>query len=138
MATRTEPVAPVTVTVAERRGRGQAVVTRLSTTGHKATGHKATGHKTTGHPYLTTSFAFFPIGGAPAMVARAEPARPGLRSVPAEATSGPPPRHDRATRPGTRPASLAPHHPASACLGRAENTGRRDALHPNGHRGDRT
>ncbi len=72
MATHTEPVAPVPV--AERRGRGRVVVTWLTTTDHKKIGHL----------YLITSFAFFLIGGALAMVVRAELARPGLQIVSAE------------------------------------------------------
>ena len=51
MATHTEPVAPVPV--AERRSRGQVIVTWLTTTDHKKIGHL----------YLITSFGFFLFGG---------------------------------------------------------------------------
>ncbi|MFD5453429.1 aa3-type cytochrome oxidase subunit I [Streptomyces sp. NPDC003470] len=69
MATHTEPVAPVPVPEPLRRGR--AVVAWLTTTDHKRIGHL----------YLITSFGFFLIGGALAMVMRAELARPGLQIV---------------------------------------------------------
>jgi cytochrome c oxidase subunit 1 len=58
----------------ERRrsaGAGRAVVEWLTTTDHKRIGTL----------YLTTSFAFFLVGGAFALVMRAELARPGLQFV---------------------------------------------------------
>ncbi|MGQ4334254.1 cbb3-type cytochrome c oxidase subunit I, partial [Streptomyces hayashii] len=55
------------------RGRqpGNVVVKWLTTTDHK----------TIGTMYLTTSFAFFLIGGVMALLIRAELARPGLQIV---------------------------------------------------------
>ena len=55
------------------RGRqpGNVVVKWLTTTDHK----------TIGTLYLTTSFAFFLIGGVMALLMRAELARPGLQIV---------------------------------------------------------
>ncbi|CAM5348760.1 Cytochrome c oxidase subunit 1 OS=Streptomyces glaucescens OX=1907 GN=ctaD1 PE=3 SV=1 [Streptomyces glaucescens] len=67
MATHTEPVAPVPA--AERRSRGQVIVTWLTTTDRKKIGHL----------YLITSFGFFLFGGVLALALRAELARPGLQ-----------------------------------------------------------
>ncbi len=53
------------------RKPGNAVVKWLTTTDHK----------TIGYLYLTTSFAFFLLGGLMALVMRAELARPGLQFV---------------------------------------------------------
>jgi cytochrome c oxidase subunit I len=62
-----------TTTVAEapvrKRTLGQKVVNILTTTDHKLIGHL----------YLTTSFVFFLIGGAMAMIMRAELAKPGMQ-----------------------------------------------------------
>ncbi|MGI5480002.1 aa3-type cytochrome oxidase subunit I [Streptomyces lavendofoliae] len=68
MVTTTEPVTPVPVA---RRGRGHVVVTWLTTTDHKKIGHL----------YLATSFAFFLVAGALALLMRAELARPGLQLI---------------------------------------------------------
>ncbi|MFC9954996.1 cbb3-type cytochrome c oxidase subunit I, partial [Streptomyces prasinus] len=54
-----------------RRRPGNVVVKWLTTTDHK----------TIGTLYLTTSFAFFIIGGVMALLIRAELARPGLQIV---------------------------------------------------------
>ncbi|GAB7107384.1 cytochrome c oxidase subunit I [Streptomyces phaeofaciens JCM 4814] len=54
---------------ARRRGRGRVVVDWLTTTDHKKIGHL----------YLITSFVFFLVGGAMALLMRAELARPGLQ-----------------------------------------------------------
>ena len=72
MATHTEPVAPVPAL--ERRGRGEVVVSWLTTTDHKKIGHLC----------LITSFGFFLVAGALAMLIRAEPVRPGLQIVSSE------------------------------------------------------
>ncbi|MBN0047238.1 cytochrome c oxidase subunit I [Streptomyces actuosus] len=53
------------------RRRGRMIVEWLTTTDHKRIGHL----------YLITSFAFFLIGGAMALLMRAELARPGLQIV---------------------------------------------------------
>ncbi|MCH0567205.1 MULTISPECIES: cytochrome c oxidase subunit I [unclassified Streptomyces] len=53
------------------RRRGRVIVEWLTTTDHKKIGHL----------YLITSFAFFLIGGAMALLMRAELARPGLQIV---------------------------------------------------------
>jgi cytochrome c oxidase subunit I len=66
MATTREPVAPIPV---PHRGRGAVLASWLSTTDHKKIGHL----------YLITSFAFFLLSGATALVMRAELARPGLQ-----------------------------------------------------------
>ncbi|MEU3276449.1 aa3-type cytochrome oxidase subunit I [Streptomyces antibioticus] len=63
-AAATAPPAP-----AGRRHRGRVVVDWLTTTDHKKIGHL----------YLITSFGFFLIGGAMALLMRAELARPGLQ-----------------------------------------------------------
>ncbi|QKV95742.1 cytochrome c oxidase subunit I [Streptomyces sp. NA02950] len=55
--------------------RGRVVVDWLTTTDHKKIGHL----------YLITSFGFFLVGGALALVMRAELARPGLQLVSQEA-----------------------------------------------------
>ncbi|WP_336321821.1 cytochrome c oxidase subunit I [Streptomyces lavendofoliae] len=68
MVTTTEPVTPVPVA---RRGRGRVVVTWLTTTDHKKIGHL----------YLATSFAFFLVAGALALLMRAELARPGMQLI---------------------------------------------------------
>ncbi|CAL9623923.1 putative cytochrome c oxidase subunit 1 [Streptomyces sp. enrichment culture] len=64
-----------TVPAAARRvgagRRGRVVIDWLTTTDHKKIGHL----------YLITSFGFFLIGGAMALVMRAELARPGLQLV---------------------------------------------------------
>src|SRR5262245_65124298 len=52
-----------------KRTLGQKVVSVLTTTDHKLIGHL----------YLTTSFVFFLIGGAMAMIMRAELAKPGMQ-----------------------------------------------------------
>ncbi|MET9133518.1 aa3-type cytochrome oxidase subunit I [Streptomyces antibioticus] len=65
-AAATAPPAP-----AGRRHRGRVVVDWLTTTDHKKIGHL----------YLITSFGFFLIGGAMALLMRAELARPGLQIV---------------------------------------------------------
>ncbi|MEU7416350.1 aa3-type cytochrome oxidase subunit I [Streptomyces antibioticus] len=65
-AAATAPPAP-----AGRRPRGRVVVDWLTTTDHKKIGHL----------YLITSFGFFLIGGAMALLMRAELARPGLQIV---------------------------------------------------------
>ncbi|KUN77236.1 cytochrome c oxidase subunit I [Streptomyces griseoruber] len=62
---------PATAPPARRRRRGRVVVDWLTTTDHKKIGHL----------YLITSFVFFLIGGAMALVMRAELARPGLQIV---------------------------------------------------------
>ncbi|GAA2285967.1 putative cytochrome c oxidase subunit 1-alpha [Streptomyces ruber] len=67
MATQTEPVSPVPA--AERRSKGQVVISWVTTTDHKKIGHL----------YLITSFAFFLIAGAMALLMRAELARPGMQ-----------------------------------------------------------
>ncbi|MGW6470469.1 aa3-type cytochrome oxidase subunit I [Streptomyces nigra] len=69
MAIQTEPVSPVPA--AERRSRGEVIISWITTTDHKKIGHL----------YLITSFAFFLVGGLLAMVVRAELARPGLQIV---------------------------------------------------------
>ncbi|WP_052391434.1 cytochrome c oxidase subunit I [Streptomyces sp. NRRL B-24484] len=56
---------------ARRGGRGRRLVAWLTTTDHKQIGTL----------YLTTSFAFFLIGGVMALVMRAELARPGTQIV---------------------------------------------------------
>ncbi|MBT2443764.1 cytochrome c oxidase subunit I [Streptomyces sp. ISL-36] len=66
--TATEPVAPIPQPT---RSLGQVVVSWLTTTDHKKIGHL----------YLITSFVFFILGGALALVIRAELARPGLQVV---------------------------------------------------------
>lgn len=43
-----------------------------------------TDHKKIGHLYLITAFGFFLVGGALAMVMRAELARPGMQVINAE------------------------------------------------------
>ncbi|MEU5099242.1 cytochrome c oxidase subunit I [Streptomyces sp. NPDC020996] len=72
MATHTEPVAPVPA--AKPRGKARMTVTWLTTTDHKKVGHL----------YLITSFCFFLVGGALAMVMRAELARPGMQLMSTE------------------------------------------------------
>ncbi|MFD3357358.1 aa3-type cytochrome oxidase subunit I [Streptomyces fradiae] len=67
MVTTTEPPAPVPA----RRRAGRVVVDWLTTTDHKRIGHL----------YLITSFAFFLVGGALALLLRAELARPGLQLI---------------------------------------------------------
>ncbi|WP_460064033.1 aa3-type cytochrome oxidase subunit I [Streptomyces sp. YKOK-I1] len=62
---------PATAPPVRRRRRGRVVVDWLTTTDHKKIGHL----------YLITSFVFFLIGGAMALVMRAELARPGLQIV---------------------------------------------------------
>ncbi|MEU1518876.1 cytochrome c oxidase subunit I [Streptomyces sp. NPDC005811] len=62
---------PATAPPAPRRRRGRVVVDWLTTTDHKKIGHL----------YLITSFVFFLVGGAMALVMRAELARPGLQIV---------------------------------------------------------
>lgn len=54
-----------------RRQPGNAVIRWLATAGRK----------TIGTLYLSTSFAFFAIGGIMALVMRAEPARPGAQTM---------------------------------------------------------
>ncbi|MGW0698497.1 aa3-type cytochrome oxidase subunit I [Streptomyces sp. NPDC002867] len=72
MATPTEQtVTPVPV---PHRGRGQAVISWITTTDHKRIGHL----------YLIASFLFFVIGGVMALLLRAELARPGLQIVSSE------------------------------------------------------
>jgi cytochrome c oxidase subunit 1 len=68
MGTETVPAAARRV----RAGRGGRVVIDWLTT---------TDHKKIGHLYLITSFGFFLVGGAMALVMRAELARPGLQLV---------------------------------------------------------
>ncbi|MEU3698692.1 cbb3-type cytochrome c oxidase subunit I, partial [Streptomyces griseoviridis] len=72
MATQTEPTAAVRTAVP--RSRGRVVISWLTTTDHKKIGHL----------YLITSFCFFLIAGALAMVIRAELARPGLQLLSTE------------------------------------------------------
>ncbi|MEU4659861.1 cytochrome c oxidase subunit I [Streptomyces sp. NPDC023723] len=72
MATQTEPLAPVRAAVP--RGGGRVVISWLTTTDHKKIGHL----------YLITSFGFFLIAGALAMVLRAELARPGMQLLSTE------------------------------------------------------
>ena len=59
------------VTAAADRGKGAAVVRWVTSTDHKINGQL----------YLTTSFAFFLLGGLMAMLMRAELARPGSQLV---------------------------------------------------------
>ncbi|MFF3847668.1 cytochrome c oxidase subunit I [Streptomyces sp. NPDC002328] len=66
----TQTVAVTARTTGARR-RGRVVVDWLTTTDHKKIGHL----------YLITSFAFFLVGGAMALIMRAELARPGLQIV---------------------------------------------------------
>ncbi len=72
MAAQTEPV--TLVPVEGPRGRGQVVVSWLTTTDHKKIGNL----------YLITSFIFFLFGGALALLIRAELARPGLQILSTE------------------------------------------------------
>ncbi|GGL62887.1 putative cytochrome c oxidase subunit 1-alpha [Streptomyces fumigatiscleroticus] len=69
MATHTEPVSPVPAT--RPSGRGQVIISWVTTTDHKKIGNL----------YLITSFVFFLLGGVFALLIRAELARPGLQII---------------------------------------------------------
>jgi cytochrome c oxidase subunit I len=66
---RPQGATPVAAAPERKRTLGQKVVNVLTTTDHKLIGHL----------YLTTSFVFFLIGGAMAMIMRAELAKPGMQ-----------------------------------------------------------
>jgi cytochrome c oxidase subunit 1 len=66
---RPQGATPVAAAPERKRTLGQKVVNVLTTTDHKLIGHL----------YLTTSFVFFLVAGAMAMIMRAELAKPGMQ-----------------------------------------------------------
>ena len=66
-----DPRQSLTAIAPVRRGKGQVIVSWLTSTDHKVIGYL----------YLWSSFIFFLVGGAMAMLIRSELARPGLQVV---------------------------------------------------------
>ncbi len=95
--------AATTTTESARQRHGRIVIDWLTTTDRKKIGHL----------YLATSFAFFLLGGLPAMAMRAEPARPGDPWTAGRRRAARRARQRRPRRRSVRPAAAFAVYPAS-------------------------